>query len=62
MKFILTLGQETFECDELAIHAAGLEPPLVHQEALVVPEISGGDVCRSQLIPSCVPEPEGKGR
>src|SRR5919106_253777 len=55
-------GQETFERGELAIHAAGLEPPMVHQEALVVPEIGRGDVCGGQLVPSRVPEPDGEGR
>jgi hypothetical protein len=47
---------------ELAIHAAGLEPPMVHQAALVVPEIGGGDVCRGQLVTVRVSEPDGEGR
>jgi hypothetical protein len=55
-------GQETFEGGELAIHAAGLQPPLVHQEALIVPEIGRGDVCRGQLVTIRVPEPAGEGR
>jgi hypothetical protein len=55
-------GQKAFEGGELAIHAAGLEPPMVHQEALVVPEIGRGDEGRGQLFPRRVPEPAGEGR
>jgi hypothetical protein len=55
-------GQETFERGELAIHAAGLQPPLVHQEALIVPEIGRGNVCRGQLVAIRIPEPAGEGR
>jgi hypothetical protein len=35
---------------------------MVHQKALVVPEIGGGDVCWGQLVPVRVPEPAGEGR
>jgi hypothetical protein len=54
-------GEKTFEHGKLAIHAAWLQSSIVHQEALVVPEISRGDVRRGQLVLIRFPEPGGEG-
>jgi hypothetical protein len=54
-------GQEAFERGELAIHAGWLQPPMIHQEALVRAEIGGGDVRGGQLIISRLPEPGRSG-
>jgi hypothetical protein len=35
---------------------------MVYQEALIVPEIGGGDACRGQLVPIRLPKPAGEGR